>query len=227
MRDDMLTEGRRMSSARTLTQSIMRVGVRCSKHHQRREESISVYLSLFSLSFICCHPFLFTLAPLDSSTCVAPSVILNARVHTRFPSFASFQKPKWLTYDVIDHCADSLRQYLQCTADVSVLRYNWMRGVDIPIPTARNPRKCRNFDDVMDWAMEHQAPAPASGKFTKPMNGSVQEIVPLILDDNGRPISDQDVGKWKTPKATALPYQPPNVRSTAWIINRSYAAFRI
>ena len=92
----------------------------------------------------------------------------------------------------IDHCADSLRQHLQCTADVSVITYNWMRGADMPIPTVRNPRKCRNYDDVMNWALDHQAPAPSNRMVTKPTDGSVRETVPLILGDDGKLMPDQE-----------------------------------
>ena len=90
----------------------------------------------------------------------------------------------------IDHIADSLRQHLQCTADVSVITYKWTRGADRPIPTVQNARKCRNYDDVMSWALKHQAPAPPGGMVTKPTDGSVRETVVLILGDDGEPMPD-------------------------------------
>ena len=66
-----------------------------------------------------------------------------------------------------------------------------MRGSDDPIPTARNPRKCRNFEHVMQWARQHQAPVPSSGKITKPKDGSVEELVPILLGEDGKAIPGQ------------------------------------
>ena len=66
-----------------------------------------------------------------------------------------------------------------------------MRGTDDPIPTARDPRKCRNLEDVMQWVRHRQAPVPSSGKVTIPKDGSVEEIVPILPDEDGKAIPGQ------------------------------------
>ena len=57
---------------------------------------------------------------------------------------------------------------MMCDADTTVMTYYWFKGEDVPIPTMRNPRKCRKYEDVWQWAVDHQAPAPIAGYVTKP-----------------------------------------------------------
>lgn len=68
----------------------------------------------------------------------------------------------------MDHCADLLRQKLMCDADVGVITYSWIKGHYIPHPNFNVQHKCRNFDTVLNWAIEHQAPAPEGGRVLRP-----------------------------------------------------------
>ncbi|MCJ1235720.1 hypothetical protein MMC14_003691 [Varicellaria rhodocarpa] len=56
----------------------------------------------------------------------------------------------------IDHCADILRQKIMCDADTGVILYNWVKGYPSPYPNFNTRHKCRNFDDVLQWAVENQ-----------------------------------------------------------------------
>lgn len=61
----------------------------------------------------------------------------------------------------VTHCLDILRQQLMCTVDVGVLGQVWYQ------PPGKGPEafvdfntvhKCRNFENVRDWAEKHQLP---------------------------------------------------------------------
>lgn len=55
-----------------------------------------------------------------------------------------------------------------CDADVGVITYSWIKGHYIPHPNFNVQHKCRNFDTVLNWAIEHQAPAPEGGRVLRP-----------------------------------------------------------
>jgi len=62
-----------------------------------------------------------------------------------------------------DHCVDTLLQKLMCDSDVSILTYAWIEGKKTPQPNLNVEHKCRNFDMILEWALEKQAAAPAGG----------------------------------------------------------------
>ena len=49
-----------------------------------------------------------------------------------------------------------------CDADVSVITYQWFPQTERLVPNFNNPRKCRDYGAVLQWAKEHQASAPTS-----------------------------------------------------------------
>ena len=51
-----------------------------------------------------------------------------------------------------------LRQKLTCDADVGVITYNWVAVRDLPWPNFNVLHKCRNFEGVVDWSKNHNAP---------------------------------------------------------------------
>lgn len=61
-----------------------------------------------------------------------------------------------------------------CDADVSILTYAWVEGEKTPQPNLNVEHKCRNFDDVLEWALEQQAEAPAGGNVFR--DGSWREF---------------------------------------------------
>lgn len=59
----------------------------------------------------------------------------------------------------ISHCLDILRQQLMCTVDIGVLGQIWIHP-EAPEPYVdfNTKQKCRNFDDIRQWAEERQMP---------------------------------------------------------------------
>ncbi|KAI7776639.1 hypothetical protein LA080_004731 [Diaporthe eres] len=61
----------------------------------------------------------------------------------------------------ISHCLDTIRQTLMCNTDTGVLGQVWF-DQDSPtaFPDFNTKHKCKNFDDISKWAVEHQEPIP-------------------------------------------------------------------
>lgn len=60
----------------------------------------------------------------------------------------------------LDHCIDSIRQSLMCSADITPLPFVWWRKYDQLMPASAVTHTCRDFSAIQDWAKEHTA-----GKF--------------------------------------------------------------
>ena len=45
-----------------------------------------------------------------------------------------------------------------CTADVGVFGSFWWDGLEVPIQDFSTVHKCRNFDDVLDYAVDTMLP---------------------------------------------------------------------
>lgn len=45
-----------------------------------------------------------------------------------------------------------------CDADVGVITYNWVAVRDLPWPNFNVVHQCRNFDGVVEWGKNHNAP---------------------------------------------------------------------
>jgi hypothetical protein len=45
-----------------------------------------------------------------------------------------------------------------CHSDVDIVTHNWRRGSYRPISDFNNPRKCRNFEGLLQWNNEHAVP---------------------------------------------------------------------
>lgn len=60
----------------------------------------------------------------------------------------------------VDHCMDIVRQQLQCSSDVGTFGQRWIqrKGKDLNVfPIFDTVHMCRNFDDILDWARDHQS----------------------------------------------------------------------
>lgn len=59
----------------------------------------------------------------------------------------------------VSHCLDILRQQLMCTVDIGVLGQVWIHP-DSPEPYVdfNTEHKCRNFDEIRQWAEGRQLP---------------------------------------------------------------------
>ncbi|KAF2015661.1 hypothetical protein BU24DRAFT_441254 [Aaosphaeria arxii CBS 175.79] len=61
----------------------------------------------------------------------------------------------------VTHCLDILRQQLMCTVDVGVLGQVWYEPPGKPLQAFvdfNTRHKCRNFENIRDWAEVHQLP---------------------------------------------------------------------
>ena len=65
-----------------------------------------------------------------------------------------------------------------CDADVGIITYNWVKDHDLYYPNFNTVHKCRNFEDIYDWAIAHQAHAPNGGLVIKPDDAEELELPP-------------------------------------------------
>ncbi|KAI1184162.1 hypothetical protein F5B17DRAFT_413218 [Nemania serpens] len=63
---------------------------------------------------------------------------------------------KWLH---VDHCLDQVRQALICSADVSVVYFDWSDVVEGLRPRVDNKHTCRNYSKILDWAKSRHVDA--------------------------------------------------------------------
>ena len=60
-----------------------------------------------------------------------------------------------------DHCLNVVRQQLQSSSDLGLFGQRWVQrpGKDLNVfPIFDTVHKCRNFDDIVNWVKENQAP---------------------------------------------------------------------
>lgn len=60
-----------------------------------------------------------------------------------------------MNIDHMDHCIDSIRQSLMCSADVTPLTWTWDEEDQKLEPVATITHTCRDFDAVREWAREN------------------------------------------------------------------------
>lgn len=72
----------------------------------------------------------------------------------------------------VSHCIDILRQQLMCQADVGVFGQVWYKAAPEDKPAAfvnfNTDHKCRNYDDIREWARVRQLPEDAPEDFLQP-----------------------------------------------------------
>ncbi|KAF9554912.1 hypothetical protein CPC08DRAFT_712486 [Agrocybe pediades] len=71
------------------------------------------------------------------------------------------KRPKFMRSH-LDHCIEIMRQNLMCNADVGIISYDWIAGYELPFPDFNTYHKCRNFDNILEWASEHRVHLPPS-----------------------------------------------------------------
>jgi hypothetical protein len=60
----------------------------------------------------------------------------------------------------IDHCIDTIRQYMMCNPDVTATTWVWDADEQKSKAVADVAHTCRNFDDVKAWAIERRMRVP-------------------------------------------------------------------
>ncbi|KAJ3556366.1 hypothetical protein NM688_g2066 [Phlebia brevispora] len=58
--------------------------------------------------------------------------------------------------DHVAHCLDILRQGIMCAADISPIVYDWDEERQKTIPMLSIGHSCRKWDNIVDWARDHQ-----------------------------------------------------------------------
>lgn len=56
----------------------------------------------------------------------------------------------------VGHCQYMLLQTLMCHSDLEVITFNKVKGTPGPFPDFSVDRKCRNFDDILEWKESNQ-----------------------------------------------------------------------
>ena len=54
------------------------------------------------------------------------------------------------------HCIDSLRQTIQCQANMDLVTNNWVQPLDLPWPDFNVQHMCRNHDAILAWQEANQ-----------------------------------------------------------------------
>jgi hypothetical protein len=76
--------------------------------------------------------------------------------------FVAFSDSKTNENNYQDHCIDYLRQLIMGTRDVGIHTYFWAKGRNVPFPDFRVERKCRDWNQLAEYA------AAARGNITLP-----------------------------------------------------------
>ncbi|KDR69140.1 hypothetical protein GALMADRAFT_77870, partial [Galerina marginata CBS 339.88] len=56
----------------------------------------------------------------------------------------------------IGHCLDSIRQSLMCSADISVLVWQWSEKFQSTVEHGNVTHTCRKFEKIQDWAKDRR-----------------------------------------------------------------------
>ncbi|KAF8885542.1 hypothetical protein CPB84DRAFT_1685410, partial [Gymnopilus junonius] len=56
----------------------------------------------------------------------------------------------------IGYCLDSIRQSLMCSADISVMVWQWSDALQKTVEYGDVAHVCRRFDKIQEWAKDHQ-----------------------------------------------------------------------
>ncbi|KAG1813507.1 uncharacterized protein BJ212DRAFT_394744 [Suillus subaureus] len=61
----------------------------------------------------------------------------------------------------LDHCIEMIRQNIMCNADVTMITWDWVQGLETTYPNFNTRHQCRNFEKILDWAV-HAVHIPQS-----------------------------------------------------------------
>ncbi|KAF4627068.1 hypothetical protein G7Y89_g11085 [Cudoniella acicularis] len=67
-----------------------------------------------------------------------------------------YHLPKAHMEEHIEHCLDSIRQFLMCKADISIVTYDWLDNHRRPFPNFNVQHECRSFEAIDAWAGERR-----------------------------------------------------------------------
>jgi hypothetical protein len=67
----------------------------------------------------------------------------------------SFQDTPEVVRMHLDHCIEMIRQGIMCTADVTMITWDWVQGLKTPYPNLNTRHQCRNYEKILDWSVKH------------------------------------------------------------------------
>ncbi|KAJ5249034.1 hypothetical protein N7468_000485 [Penicillium chermesinum] len=80
-----------------------------------------------------------------------------------------FTNNNYIVRHQVSHCLDILRQQLMCAVDTGVLGQVWIYPEDPePFINFNTQHKCKNFEEIRDWAEANQLPEDAPEDFLQP-----------------------------------------------------------
>ncbi|KAG1852833.1 hypothetical protein DFJ58DRAFT_399084 [Suillus subalutaceus] len=71
------------------------------------------------------------------------------------PTDISFQNTPEIVRLHLDHCIEMIRQNIMCNADVTMITWYWVQGHAVSYPNFNTRHRCRNYEKIMDWSVEH------------------------------------------------------------------------
>ncbi|KAF2205680.1 hypothetical protein GQ43DRAFT_406962 [Delitschia confertaspora ATCC 74209] len=73
--------------------------------------------------------------------------------HYVHPEYYTINEPNIAEH--VDHCLDTLRQYIMCNADVALNTYTWKPNYARPWPVFTTEHECVNWEALHSWALGH------------------------------------------------------------------------
>ncbi|THC88338.1 hypothetical protein EYZ11_012217 [Aspergillus tanneri] len=93
----------------------------------------------------------------------------------------AFSNNDYIVRRHVSHCLDILRQQLMCTVDVGVLGQVWVWPEDPrPFVDFNTRHRCRDFDQIRQWAQDHQLPQIPPPDFLQEKPESGDRVYPEI-----------------------------------------------
>ena len=65
-----------------------------------------------------------------------------------------------MTDEYIDHCLDSLRQYIQCAGDTTLVPTKWYENFQGNYADSDQVHTCRSFNFLRDWTTDRGPGGP-------------------------------------------------------------------
>ncbi|KAF9220030.1 hypothetical protein BS17DRAFT_358952 [Gyrodon lividus] len=62
----------------------------------------------------------------------------------------------------LGHCVEIIRQKLMCTADLTMVTYDWVQGLADPYPNLSTVHQCVDYEKIIGWSDQYNAHVLAS-----------------------------------------------------------------
>jgi Mycotoxin biosynthesis protein UstYa len=100
--------------------------------------------------------------------------ILRHEIHSRYYFDRALGNRSAMQKTHLNHCIHVLLQNIICEANVDLVTYNWMEGLDSPFPDFDLTHQCRDFEAILDWHNEHMVESSVFATMAMP-----DDIIPL------------------------------------------------